>query len=72
MNLRNHMIKQLHFKFEKDGDTFHAWSPDLPGCHTYGETQEEAITNLREAALVYIEDLLENAIVSSQQSVQSS
>ena len=31
--------------------------PTLPGCVTFGETVEEAITMAREATEVYIEDL---------------
>lgn len=32
--------------------------PVLPGCHTQGETLEEAEKNIREAILVYLESLL--------------
>jgi predicted RNase H-like HicB family nuclease len=33
--------------------------PTLPGCVTYGETVDEAITMAREATELYIEHLLE-------------
>ncbi|MBI2939617.1 MAG: type II toxin-antitoxin system HicB family antitoxin [Chloroflexi bacterium] len=32
--------------------------PALPGCHTQGDTLEEAIANAREAIQCYIEGLL--------------
>ena len=32
--------------------------PVLPGCHTQGETLEEAEKNIREAISVYLESLL--------------
>ncbi len=32
--------------------------PVLPGCHTQGETLEEAEKNIKEAILVYLESLL--------------
>lgn len=31
--------------------------PELPGCHTQGETREEALENLREAKQLYFEVL---------------
>lgn len=45
---------------EPDGDGFHAFCPALPGCHTYGETQEEALTNLEDAATAYIRSLVDH------------
>jgi predicted RNase H-like HicB family nuclease len=35
---------------EPDEGGFHAYIPALPGCHTFGDTVEEARTNLLEAA----------------------
>jgi predicted RNase H-like HicB family nuclease len=31
--------------------------PSLPGCHSQGETREEAIVNIRDAIEAYIEAL---------------
>jgi predicted RNase H-like HicB family nuclease len=31
--------------------------PSLPGCHTFGQTREEALRKIREAIEVYIEAL---------------
>ena len=32
--------------------------PSLPGCYSQGETQEEAIANIREAIALHIESLI--------------
>ena len=36
---------------------FHASCPTLRGCHSEGETEDEARTNIREAIELYIESL---------------
>jgi len=43
----------ISFKLEKDGDEFHAWCPELPGCHTHGRSYDEAMHNLGEAIGLY-------------------
>jgi len=35
-----------------------AFVPALPGCHTQGETLEEAERNVREAIQIYLESLI--------------
>ena len=42
---------------ESDGG-YVATVPALPGCVSQGETREEALANIKEAADVYIEDCL--------------
>ncbi|MFN2501429.1 MAG: type II toxin-antitoxin system HicB family antitoxin [Pyrinomonadaceae bacterium] len=32
-----------------------AWCPELPGCTTAGETESEAMENIREAIELYLE-----------------
>ena len=44
----------IRFKIEKDGNEFHAWSPELPGCHTHGKTVSEALRNLKDAVSLYL------------------
>jgi len=36
---------------------FHAYCPALRGCHSEGETEEEAMQNIQEAIEVYLESL---------------
>jgi len=43
-----------------EGNTFHAYIPALPGCHTWGSSVPEARKHLREAALLYIGSLIEH------------
>ncbi|MEA3143094.1 MAG: hypothetical protein QOG31_418 [Thermoplasmata archaeon] len=39
---------------EQDEDGFVADVPQLPGCHTQGDTREEALANIREAIELYL------------------
>ena len=49
------MGKDYHFTIiiekEEEGG-FHAFCPSLPGCHTQGETFEEAMNNIKDACPV--------------------
>lgn len=38
---------------------YHAWCPSLPGCHSQGDTVEEAKQNIVEAIQCHLESLLE-------------
>lgn len=46
-------------QFEDGRKAYHAWCPALRGCHTWGHTEAEALTNVREAIELYVEDLLD-------------
>lgn len=37
---------------------FHAFCPALVGCHSQGESLDEAMANIREAIELYLESLL--------------
>jgi len=52
----------FNFKIEKDGESFHAYAPDLPGCHTHGKTTEEALNNLKDAVNLYLSVLIEEQL----------
>ena len=43
---------------EPDEDGFHAYVPSLPGCHTFGETIDEARKQITEAIELHIESML--------------
>ena len=47
----------LPLEKEEDGG-YHAFCPILRGCHSQGDTFEEAITNITEAIELYIESLM--------------
>ena len=44
------------FEAQPEG-VYHAFCPALPGCHSQGDTLEEAVENNREAVAVYLESL---------------
>lgn len=41
-----------------ENNTYHAYVPALPGCHTWGESIEEARVNMRDALSVYLRSLI--------------
>lgn len=54
--------KQIHnytviLEKEEDGG-YHAFCPILKGCHSQGDTFEEAINNITEAIELYLESLM--------------
>lgn len=42
----------------EDDGRWSVWAPDLPGCVTWGDTEEEALANMQEAVRGYIESLI--------------
>ena len=42
---------------EKDENGYYAFSPELEGCQSQGETFEETMANIREAVELYLETL---------------
>ena len=48
--------------FEKAGDNYSAYSPDIPGCIATGSTREEAEKSIREAISFHIEGLVEDEL----------
>lgn len=51
------MSGKISAVIERDEDGFFAYCPDLPGCHSQGDTFEEVLANIREAAQLYLETL---------------
>ncbi len=50
------MATKYHVLVEKDEDGWYVGSvPELPGCHTQGQTMEELMVNIREAIELYLE-----------------
>ncbi|MBI5789727.1 MAG: type II toxin-antitoxin system HicB family antitoxin [Candidatus Schekmanbacteria bacterium] len=50
------LIYTVVFEKEADGG-YHVYCPALPGCHSQGDTRQEALGNIREAIQCYIESL---------------
>lgn len=44
------------FEREPDGG-YHAFCPALKGCHSQGDTYDEAVENIKEAIALYLESL---------------
>jgi predicted RNase H-like HicB family nuclease len=45
-------------ELEDGTQAFHGYCPALPGCHTWGHTQEETLARVQEAVSLYVEDLI--------------
>lgn len=54
------MSGKMSALIERDEHGFFAYCPELPGCHSQGDTFEEALANIREAAELYLETLDED------------
>ncbi len=51
------MAFQFTVVIEPDEEGFHAYVPALPGCHSFGDTLDEARANITEAIGLYIESM---------------
>jgi len=40
--------------FDKETQSYSAVCPELPGCATFGDTEEEAFRNMKEAMELYL------------------
>ena len=45
---------------EKDSEGYFAFSPELQGCYTQGDTYEEVLGNIKDAIRLHIEDRIES------------
>ena len=45
---------------EKDKDGYFAFTPELQGCYSQGDTYEEALENIRDAIRLHVEDRLDS------------
>jgi len=51
------MTYKVSTVIEKDEHGYYAYCPELPGCHSQGDSLEEAMANIREAIELYLETL---------------
>lgn len=55
---RKKVIHHYTVVFEREPEGgYHAFCPALKGCHSQGDTYEEAVENIREAMALYLESL---------------
>lgn len=45
---------KIRIVIEPDEDVYVAYCPELPGCVTYGKTEEEARSNISDAIELYL------------------
>jgi len=50
---------QILVVFEKVGDSYSAYSPDLPGCVATGESREETAANMHQALELHVQGMIE-------------
>jgi len=53
----------LNAVIEKDEQGYFAYIPNLKGCVSQGDTYEEALVNIKEAADLYLENLKKDEII---------
>jgi len=44
-------------RLEKTDEGYAVWCPGLPGCWSQGETEEEALENIKDAIKTYLETI---------------
>jgi len=57
INMKEYFYKSIIESCEEGG--FSAYVPGLPGCVSEGDTYEDCLVNIREAAELYLETILE-------------
>lgn len=48
---------KVNIVIEKDKHGYYAFCPQLKGCHSQGDSLDEALFNIKEAISLYIETL---------------
>jgi len=56
------MSYKVSIVIEKDEHGYYAYSPELEGCQTQGDSLEEVIANAKEAVELYLETLSSDEI----------
>ena len=51
------MVYKVNVVFTEDEHGYYVYCPELPGCHSQGDSFEEAKTNIREALDLYLETM---------------
>jgi len=56
------MSHKVSVIIEKDEHGYYAYCPELEGCQTQGDSLEEVLDNIKEAAELYLETMPEDEI----------
>jgi predicted RNase H-like HicB family nuclease len=59
------MVYKVNVIFTEDEHGYYVYCPELPGCHTQGDTFEEAKANIREALDLYLETMSREEIADA-------
>jgi predicted RNase H-like HicB family nuclease len=62
------MVFKVVLEAEEEGG-YSVHCPELPGCHSQGETIEEALDNVREAIECYLESLKKDKLTLHKKQV---
>ncbi len=54
------MSYKVSVVIEKDDHGYYAYSPELEGCQSQGDSLDEVMTNMKEAVELYLETLSED------------
>ena len=49
-------------EYDDQTDSYAVYCPELPGCASAGDTEEEALANMREAVALYLETKEDEAL----------
>lgn len=60
------MAYKISVIIEKDEHGYYAYCPELEGCQTQGDSLDEVLNNIKEAAELYLETLSEDEIKACQ------
>lgn len=55
----NHPSMRYQVRLQQSDEGYAIWCPSLPGCWSQGETEEEALENIKDAIEIYLETLEE-------------
>lgn len=59
------MSYRVNVMFSKDENGYYVYCPELPGCHSQGDTFEEANANIKEAIDLYLETMSKDEIADA-------
>jgi len=59
---KSEVVQRFEVVYEPDEGGLHVSVPALKGCHSWGETREEARENIREAITLWLETARERGL----------